>query len=588
MLFCAAKELDPVLIPDDLTIPQFILDAPKDTNRPVRDARADTWLIQDKTGRCIGLDELKRRTDGLANALSLRYGVKADDVVLLFSKNHVDFPVVIWAAHRLGAIVSPANPSFTAPELQYQIERTKAGLIFAFPDAESLRVARKAAKSTGIPVDRIVVLEEDGSPLDSIGSASEGMTRYEDLLHLGLDSPRCFTEYRLKKGEGKRKIALLSFSSGTTGKPKAVAIPHYAFIANIVQLAVHNDINEPYYNGSKTVVPWDSPERRFRVGDVCLGVLPFYHIYGLLMSLHFGLYAGLAVVVVPTFKYTDMLASIERYNVTHLSLVPPQAVLLCKHPATASYRHALERVRFMMMGAAPVSHEVTMQLLKVLPNAQIGQAYGMTETSTAVSMFPASQRIGTSGSAGQLMPGVVARVVRPDGSLAGFDEPGEFVVSTPSVTLGYYGDEEATRETYLDGGWVRTGDEVRIDRNMEIWVIDRLKEIMKVNGFQVAPAELEGCILDHPVVADCCVVGVPDAYSGEVPLAFVVLSDAAAALDKGKAAEEIMQHVAKNKVAYKHLKGGVEFVDMIPKNPSGKLLRRLLREKARGLRKAKM
>lgn len=136
--------------------------------------------------------------------------------------------------------------------------------------------------------------------------------------------------------------------------------------------------------------------------------------------------------------------------------------------------------------------------------------------------------------------------------------------------------------------WVRTGDEVVINENTEVWVIDRLKEIMKVNGFQVAPAELEGCILDHPFVADCCVVGVPDAYSGEIPLAFVVLAESACSNHNADVAQDIMQHVAKNKVAYKHLKGGVEFVDSIPKNPSGKLLRRVLREKARSLKAAKM
>lgn len=586
MQFHSKKLLDSTAIPDDLTIAQFILDTPArpDPNRPVRGPDAQTWLIQDSTGRCIGVDELMRRTYGLANAMNLKYGISDEDVVLLFSKNHVEFPVVIWAAHRLGAVVSPANPSFTASELRYQLERTNATLMFVYPDVDTVAVALEAAKQMNIPAERIVLLDAK-----TLGSAVTHVdfARVEDLVQAGLKAHRSFTEYIFARGGAKDKAALLCFSSGTTGRPKAVAISHYAFIANLMQFVVHNEVNESYYNGSKVIVPWDSEKRRFRVGDVCLGVLPSYHIYGLLMNLHFNLYAGLSVVVVPTFKYTDMLASIERYRVTHLMLVPPQTVLLCKHPATAAYRTALDRIRFLLMGAAPVSREITDQLVKVLPNAQIGQGYGMTETCTGVCMFPVSQKTGTSGSAGQLMPGCIARVAKPDGTLASANEPGELFVSTPGMAIGYYGDEEATRETFLDG-WVRTGDEVVINENTEVWVIDRLKEIMKVNGFQVAPAELEGCILDHPFVADCCVVGVPDAYSGEIPLAFVVLAESACSNHNADVAQDIMQHVAKNKVAYKHLRGGVEFVDSIPKNPSGKLLRRVLREKARSLKAAKM
>ncbi|KAL1745107.1 hypothetical protein HDZ31DRAFT_82172 [Schizophyllum fasciatum] len=555
MLYHALKTLDLASIPDDKTIPQFMLDAHAHRTRPTRGLHAKTWLVHDKSGQHIEVGELEERTYALANALRIRYGIKDDDV---------DFPVVIWATHYLGAIVSPANPSFTVDELLYQIERTNARVIFAYPEEESLRVAREAAQKMNIPPDHVILLEGDDKRNSDAGTGNTppGITSFEDLLRLGSHKPRSFKEYRLQGGGARNKIAFLSFSSGTTGKPKechiyhfAVAIPHYAFIANIVQLAVHNEINEPHYNGCESPVPWGSPSRRFRVGDVCLG-----DIYGLLMSM--------AVVVVPTFKYTDMLASIERHKITHLILVPPQAVLLCKHPATDEYRDALTRVRFMLMGAAPVSHEVTTQLVKVLPNAQIGQAYGMTETSTAVSMFPTSQNIGTSGSAGQLLPGVVARVAKTDGSLSGTNEPGELVVSSPSVTLGYYGDKEATRVTYVDG-WVRTGDEVRIDEKLEVWVIDRMKEIMKVNGYQVAPAELEGCILNHPAVADCCVVGVRDAYSGEVPLAFVVLAEGAKDQAREEVARGIMQHVATNKVSYKHLKGGIEFIDVIPKNPSG-------------------
>jgi len=263
-------------------------------------------------------------------------------------------------------------------------------------------------------------------------------------------------------------------------------------------------------------------------------------------------------------------------------------VLLCKHQATKNYDFS--HVRMLFCGAAPLSAALTENIVRLLPNAHIGQGYGMTETSTSVVMCPLSQKVGKLGSIGQLITGVRARVVKEDGTLARAGEPGELVVKIPSSALRYQNNEKATAETFIGDGWVRTGDKVVIDENNDVFIVDRLKEILKVRGFQVAPAELEGHLLEHPDVADTCVVGVPDDYSGEVPLAFVVLSaDAAKRALRGSAevAEikaTILKHVADHKASYKRLAGGVEFIDAIPKNPSGKLLRRVLRDKVKGMR----
>ncbi|KAF9005400.1 hypothetical protein BDQ17DRAFT_346070 [Cyathus striatus] len=244
-----------------------------------------------------------------------------------------------------------------------------------------------------------------------------------------------------------------------------------------------------------------------------------------------------------------------------------------------------------MIGAAPVSQEVQEQLDRVFPTAQIGQAYGMTEMTTVLAMVGPMQMRGPLGSGGRLLPGVQARVLKPDGNEASYGEPGELVVRGPSAALGYFNNQKATRETFVDG-WVYTGDEVIITHDKEVFVFDRLKEFIKVRGFQVAPAELEGCLLDHPDVIDTCVVGVPDSYSGELPLAFVVLSaDAVSRVSRNPRVadmilESILQHVANRKARYKRLTGGVYFTDTIPKNGSGKLLRRILRDKARELLKS--
>jgi len=216
---------------------------------------------------------------------------------------------------------------------------------------------------------------------------------------------------------------------------------------------------------------------------------------------------------------------------------------------------------------------------------------GMTEISTIFSMYPTSQKRGIPGAAGTLLPGTEARIVKSDGTLAGYGEPGELYVKTPSSALCYPNNATATKETFIDG-WIRTGDEVKIDSDGELWVLDRIKEIMKVKAFQVAPAELEGCILEHQDVYAACVVGIPDEYSGEVPLAYVVLNaDATRRVkERPEAAESIkasiIKHVADNKVHYKRLAGGVEFIDAIPVSPSGKLLRKVLRERAKGLPRA--
>ncbi|KAF5382316.1 hypothetical protein D9757_008487 [Collybiopsis confluens] len=571
-----AKETLPE-IPDNLSIPQFFLDLEGSERLVAKDPDVrgvepgNPWLIEDKTGRQIGLDEIKSRTFGLANTLKTRYDIGLDDVVLLFSRNNVDYPIAIWAVHRLGGIISRrrgANPDFQAGELLYQIQISKAQLIIVHPEA--LETAISAARSAGIPLERILVF--------NIGSKDtpQGFQSISDAVREGLAQPKQFSEPVI---DARKKLAFLSFSSGTTGKPKAVAIPHYSVIINSIQTAVHNKVFQKY-------APWH--ERRFRPGDVAIAVLPLYHIYGLVLSLHFILYSRMSLVIVERFNFEDMLRSISRYRISHLIASARRTT----NPDVVR-KYNLSSVRFIMTGAAPLTNETNEELFRIFPDAHVGQSYGMTETCSGCTLFSIEQRRGISGGSGILMPGTRARIVKPDGSFGTYDEVGELWVWSPSNALGYYNNEQATKETFIDGQvtslWVRTGDEARIDQNLEVWVTDRIKEIMKVRGFQVAPAELEGCILSHPDVADACVVGIPDDYSGEVPLAFVVLNEAAAKRCETSKEEtvnirsSIQKHVADNKVYYKQLSGGVEFVPSIPKNPSGKLLRRLLREQAKNL-----
>ncbi|KZT72452.1 acetyl-CoA synthetase-like protein [Daedalea quercina L-15889] len=549
-------------IPDDLTIPQFMLDTGH-PSRPKTD-RNRAWMIEEGTGREVGEEELRSRTDGLANALKAQWNIGEEDVVCIFSSNHVDYPVIVWAVHRLGAIVSTANPSYTHDELVHQLESIDAKLIFAHPTG--LAVAETAARTVGLPQERIILV-------DKLTEGKSPCATVPDLVEAGMKVPKSYTERKLKSGEAKTKIAFLNFSSGTTGLPKAVMIPHYAQIANLIQAAVYAEADQK---------PWE--DKTFRPGRVFYAALPLYHAYGLAFILHFGFFYGMPLVISPKFVFTEMLKSIERYRVTTLPCVPPMGVLFVKHPDVKKYD--LSSVKSFLIGAAPVSPELQSALADVFPQATIGQGFGMTETFTIVALPRHDQKVGTLGSAGILIPGVTARVVRPDGTDCAPDEAGEFVVKMPSLALGYLNNEQANKETFVDG-WLHTGDEVIINDQAELFVIDRIKELLKVRGFQVAPAELEGFLLDHPDVSDVCVVSLLDDFNGDLPLAYVVpnasakerMSKDPAEAKRIKAA--IIKYVADGKIYYKQLTGGVEFIDVIPRNPSGKLLRRFLRDKAR-------
>lgn len=548
-------------IPDDQTLPQFMFSYKHQTlNRPERPA-AVPCIIQDHTGKKVYWEELQQRVKYLAVGLKSRFNLEDEDTVCIFSPNHVDYPIAIWAVHMLGGVVSPSNPAYTAEEFLHQIDVVKPALILTHSDC--LKTISSSLRSSSVPKTHVALFEP--------GSAS--IPCLEQLIEVGRSKVQEFIPKAFGPGEGKIKKAFVCFSSGTTGKPKAIAISHYNVISNVLQTMVHWQCNDP-----------KKPSTTMPVGSVIMGVLPFFHIYGLVVSVHFALFAGLTLLVVPKFNFVPFLKSIVSHKVTHLLVVPPQVVLLCKHPAVKDYD--LSHLRAILSGAAPLSTELLNMLGTMLPNTRITQGYGATEATGTISACHDSQWTNVPGSSGQLLAGMSARVVKADGALAAAGELGELLLAGPNIALGYTNDEKATRETFVDG-WLRTGDEVFLDKDCNIHIVDRLKELIKVKGFQVAPAELEGHLLDHPDVADACVVGIPDDFSGEVPLAFIVLKDAPR--QKAEASESeaqlvrksISRHVEVAKSRYKWLAGGVRFIEVIPKSPSGKILRRLLRDSGR-------
>ncbi|KAI0322159.1 acetyl-CoA synthetase-like protein [Amylostereum chailletii] len=562
-IFFSRQSLPPT--PDDLTIPQFFLDASHPSKLP--HPPGSPFLIDDVTGRSVTFDEIRARTHALANGLSAKLGFGDGDIACICSPNHIDYPVILYAVHRLCGVVTGANPSYTVGELVHQLQITEARTVFVH--VAVLTTVLDACRAVGIPSERVIVLDE---------APSEGLFQTVDqLVSQGSQMRSSFVERKLEPGEAKTKLAVLSLSSGTTGPPKAVAISHYSFIVNTLQMYTHNNVI-----GREIGLP--SEKLRFRPGDVATCVLPLFHIYGMLQGLHLMMISGMSLVMMPKFSWPDFLDSVSRHKITHLIVVPPMVVLLCKHPATKNYD--LRHIRFVLCAGAPVSGDLLTELSTLLPGADITQGYGMTETATALTVTPAHHRVARPGSVGTLLAGTRAYVLKTNGERARAGEPGELVIHSPANALGYHNNPKETASTFVNG-YVHTGDEVIIDAHGEVFVIDRLKELIKVRGFQVAPAELERHLIAHPDVADVCVIGVPDEMSGELPRAYVVLHHQVAerarrdTMELEKIKASLFKHVADAKTRYKWLAGGIEFMDAIPKNPSGKLLRRVLRDKVK-------
>ncbi|KAF8635269.1 hypothetical protein AX15_000492 [Amanita polypyramis BW_CC] len=561
-VFCSSMSNLPH-IPDDLTIPQFILDH-RPPSRPVRPDHTP-WLIEDRSGRTVFESEFRGRTYALANALATKFHLKEGEVVCLFSLNDIDYPTAMWAVHLIGGIITPSNPAYTVDEVVQQLKISEATLIIVH--SRFLKIAQAAARIVGLSQDRVISLQK---------VSNDTNVTLDELVEFGSNQCSNVVPKRLEPGEAKTKVAFLLFSSGTTGKPKAVAISHFAVVANVTQTAIHYRATDP-----------SCKKELFAPGDIMMGVLPFFHCYGLVLEIHVSFYFGMSTVVISKFNLNEYLNYIVRYRATHLFLVPPQVLLLCKANLEG---YDFSHVKYCVSGAAPLSSELMHKLSKVLPNATIGQGYGLTESCSAVALVPPEQKLSIVGSGGRLLPGITARIVKPDGTLAKEGEQGELFITGPAMALGYYKNPEATKDTFVDG-WVRTGDEAMI-KDSEVFILDRIKEIIKVRGFQVPPAELEGHLLLRSDVADACVVSILDDYSGELPLAYIVPSPSMKAQITGNPAEtkrfkdSLMKYVADTKVHYKKLAGGVELIDVIPKNPSGKILRRVLRDRARGARAA--
>ncbi|CEJ59252.1 Putative Acyl-CoA synthetase [Penicillium brasilianum] len=532
-------------------------------DRPFPD---DKILYQDAdTKRHYTYQSLKDASLEFGKGLKATYDWRKGDVLALFTPNSIDTPVLMWGTLWAGGIISPANPAYTVDELAFQLKNSGAKALAT--QASVLSVATAAAKKVDIPEDHIILL----------GDERDRDARYKHFTSVRNISRA--TRYRRQKITPETDLAFLVYSSGTTGVPKGVMLSHRNIVANVLQQVIGEGGNLSWNGG---------PDGK---GDRVLAFLPFYHIYGLTCLLTQALYKGYHLIVMAKFDIEKWCAHVQNYRVTFSYIVPPVVLLLGKHPVVDKYD--LSSLRMMNSGAAPLTQELVENVYARI-KVGIKQGYGLSETSPTTHSQRWEDWRDYIGSVGRLMPNMEAKYMTmpEDGSEpreVATGEVGELSVRGPNVFLGYHQNPAATRECLSEDGWFRTGDVGYQDAKGNFYITDRVKELIKYKGFQVPPAELEGLLVDNQAIDDVAVIGIEsEAHGSEVPLACVVRSakSKASGATEAEEAANIVKWLDSKVAHHKRLRGGVRFVDSIPKNPSGKILRRMLKQQFKDVGKS--
>ena len=481
-------------------------------------------IIDGPTGRSYTYSQLADGTKRVAGWLDAR-GFGHGDVLGILLPNLPEYFLAFHGAATVGGTVTTINPTYGPEEVAFQLKDSGASLLVTIP--MFLETAVRAAADTAV-TDIIVLGESDGHiPFTELMSAEpfEG--------HAAVDVAE--------------DVVVLPYSSGTTGYPKGVMLTHRNLTANMAQIE-HIQRIEP---GVERVI----------------AVLPFFHIYGMQVLMNNVIYRGGTVVTMPRFDLPEFLRILQDHAITIAYLVPPVVLALAKHPMVADYD--LSALRLIFSGAAPLSGELAAEVTQRL-GVPVVQGYGMTELSPVTHSTP--EGASNPSSVGVTISNTETRIIDPaTGEDLDTGVDGEVWIRGPQVMKGYLNNPEATAATIDADGWLHTGDIGHFDAEGFLYIVDRLKELIKYKGFQVPPAELEGILLSHPQISDAAVIGVPDIEAGEIPKAFVVLVPGSTL-----SAEEIMDYVGSHVASYKKVRE-VEFIDAVPKSASGKILRRELR-----------
>lgn len=489
--------------------------------------------IDGTSGGSTTYGELLDQIHGIAGALAAR-GLGVGDTVALHSPNLPAFVSVFHGILRSGATATTVNALSTAEDIASQLRDSGASLVFTV--SPLLDAAASAASAAGLSAESVIVL--DGAP---------GHTSLRDLLALGAPAPEV-------SFDPATHLAVLPYSSGTTGRPKGVMLTHRNLVANVAQsLPLVGVVRD----------------------DHVLAVLPFFHIYGMTVLLNLSIVRRATLVTMPRFDLVEFLRIIQDHRCSYIFIAPPIAVALAKHPLVDDYE--LSSVRTIFSGAAPLDGAIGAAVAERL-DCRVGQGYGMTEMSPVSHAIPLDWPDVPLGTVGIALPNMECKLIDPMTGEeipvpeSGVSAPGELLCRGPNVMIGYLGNPEATAETIGPDGFLRTGDIATVTAEGYVTVVDRLKELIKYKGYQVAPAELEAVLLRHPLIADAAVIAGHDADGEEVPKAFVV-PQPGAELDEAAVIAFVAERVAPHKKVRQ-----VAMIDAIPKSSAGKILRKVLRE----------
>ncbi|XP_047325802.1 probable CoA ligase CCL5 [Impatiens glandulifera] len=522
--FYSKRKPIPLSPADSLDITTFISSRPHHGN---------VALIDAATSRHLTFSQVWRAVDSVSSSLS-DLGIRKGHVVLILSPNSIFFPIVCLSVMSLGAIITTTNPLNTPREIGKQIADSKPVLAFTVPQLVS--------KLTQSKPDLPIVLIGPNNRVEE-GATTRILTTLEEMMKT---EP---SQNRVRDRVTQDDTASLLYSSGTTGESKGVVSSHRNLIA-MVQTIVNR-------------FKLDAEQHTF----IC--TVPMFHIYGLAAFATGFLATGSTVVVLPKFDLDDMLSAIGKYRATYLPLVPPILVGLLNGADQIKRKYDLSSLQYVLSGGAPLSKEVTEGFVEKYPSVGIMQGYGLTESTSVGSSTDSLEESRRYGTAGILSPSMEAKIVDPvSGEPLPTNRTGELWLRGPTVMKGYFNNPEATASTLDSQGWLKTGDLCFFDEDGFIFVVDRLKELIKYKGYQVPPAELEALLLTHPDIADAAVIPFPDREVGQYPMAYLVRKPTSDVSDKA-----VMEFIAKQVAPYKRIRK-VSFVDSIPKNPSGKILRK--------------